>query len=65
MAIITGDPGIDVHEVARLGNIAMWQKPVLPSLLINWLAEIGEPVADRRAPALGPLADRPGTVGPS
>ncbi|EJE54090.1 signal transduction histidine kinase [Acidovorax sp. CF316] len=65
VAIITGDPGIDVHEVARLGNIAMWQKPVLPSLLINWLAEIGEPVADRRAPALGPLADRPGTVSPS
>lgn len=63
VAIITGDPGIDIHEVARLGNIAMWQKPVLPSLLINWLAELGEPVAERSAPALRPVVDKPGTIG--
>lgn len=42
VAIITGDPGINLHEVERLGNIAMWQKPVLPSLLIDWLAELSE-----------------------
>lgn len=40
VAIITGDPSINLHEVERLGNIAMWQKPVLPSLLIKWLAAI-------------------------
>ncbi|MES2610704.1 MAG: hybrid sensor histidine kinase/response regulator [Pseudomonadota bacterium] len=48
VAIITGDPGINLHEVERLGNIAMWQKPVLPSLLINWLAELS---AQQAAPA--------------
>lgn len=63
VAIITGDPGIDLHEVARLGNIAMWQKPVLPSLLVNWLAELGEPATDRHVPALDPVADRSGTIG--
>jgi len=51
VAIITGDPGINLHEVERLGNIAMWQKPVLPSLLIKWLADFGEQVPEREARA--------------
>jgi signal transduction histidine kinase/CheY-like chemotaxis protein len=55
VAIITGDPGIDLQEVERLGNIAMWQKPVLPSLLINWLAGLTE--GARRPPEVPARVD--------
>ena len=51
VAVVTGDPALERGEFEALGRVTLMQKPVLPEVLVKWLAR--ETLADADAVARG------------